>query len=357
MDAFFAAVETRDDPRLAGMPLVIGGNPRERGVVSTANYEARKFGIHSAMPARRAYELCPRAVFMRPNIAKYVEESRAILEIFQRFTPLVEQASIDEAYLDVTENYLGNPSATLIAMAVRRAIFEERRLTASAGVSFNKFLAKMASEKRKPDGLSVITPAAAPAFLAALPIEKFHGIGEVTARKFLKMGVKTGADLLKLDKTILTINFGKAGDFYYHIVRGEDERPVTVEYEPKSVGRETTFQQDLSELSQIRAQTVLLAGKVADRLSRNQLAGRTVTLKLRYENFQTVTRAVTGDSRIDQPGEIARQALELLENTLLPGRKVRLIGVTVSNFAGDDAPKAMPPVQLEFNFDTPPESF
>ncbi len=357
MDAFFASVEIRDNPRLAGLPLVIGGDPRERGVVSTASYEARKYGIHSAMPARRAGELCPGAVFMRPNIAKYVEESHAILEIFRRYTPTVEQASIDEAYLDVTENYLGNPSATLIAMAIRRAIFEERGLTASAGVSFNKFLAKMASEKRKPDGLSVITPAAAPAFLAALPIDKFHGIGEVTARKFLNMGVKTGADLLQLDRTILTANFGKAGDFYYHIVRGEDDRPVVTEYERKSVGREITFQQDLADMSQIRAETVLLAEKVSARLAENQLAGRTVTLKLRYENFQTVTRALTGENRIYRAADIAQAALALLEKTMLPGRKVRLLGVTASNFAEDETPKSLPPVQLEFSFDPPPENF
>lgn len=354
MDAFFASVEMRDDPRLRNRPLIVGGDPDSRGVVATASYEARRFGVHSAMPARCARELCPHGVFMRPNMEKYKAESAAILEIFRRYTPMVEPVSIDEAYLDVTVNNLGQPSATRIAADIRRAIREERGLTASAGVSFNKFLAKMASEQRKPDGLSVITPQGAPDFLLALPIEKFHGIGKVTAAKFLKMGVRTGKELLALDRGILTANFGKVGDFYYNIVRGIDERPVEPEWERKSVGRETTFETDTRDTEKLSAVIGSLSGMVAARLRRAGLSGRTVTLKVRYCDFQTLTRAVSFPDPTAAPEKIAAAAGELLSGLAADSRPVRLIGITVSNFRGPDEPsgKSAEPlfIQLEFDF-------
>ena len=355
MDAFFASVEMRDNPRLRNRPLIIGGAPESRGVVATASYEARRFGVHSAMSARRAQELCPHGIFMRPNMEKYKTESAAILEILRRYTPLVEPVSIDEAYLDVTVNNFGDPSATRIAADIRRAILKERGLTASAGVSFNKFLAKMASERRKPDGLSVITPQGAPKFLETLPIDKFHGIGKVTAAKFMKIGVRTGKELLALDKTILTANFGKVGFFYYNIVRGIDERPVEPVWERKSVGRETTFETDTKDAETLASVLRSLSTMVSARLRRAALAGRTVTLKVRYCDFQTMTRAASFPAPTDVPEQIAAAAEALLAGLSADPRPIRLLGVTVSNFKSPDVPpNDAPPeptaIQLEFDF-------
>ena len=355
MDAFFGSVEQRDHPSWRGRPVIVGGNPHRRGVVSAASYEARRYGIHSAMPGCKAFELCPHGIFVKPRMSRYAEESRAIFAIFRSFSPLVEGVSIDEAYLDVTENYLNTPSATLVAMAIRKRIYDERGLTASAGVSYNKFLAKMASERRKPDGLSVITPQAAREFLDQLEIGKFHGIGKVTAAKFRKMGVRCGADLLQLPRELLEAHFGKVGDFYYDIVRGVDNRPVETSSERKSLGRETTFQEDVADIATVKRVIGELSQRVSDLLKERGLAGKTVTLKLRYENFQTLTRAISGNTFICERDEIEPLALTALEKVDLAGRKVRLLGITVSNFFRDEEVAA--PLQLEFNFDLPQGSF
>ena len=355
MDAFFASVEQRDNPAYRGKPVIVGAPPDMRGVVSASSYEARKFGVHSAMPSRRAYELCPHGIFLPVAMERYRDESRALYEIFRRFSRRVEMASVDEAYIDVTENLVNQPSATLIAMAIRKTIKDERRLTASAGVSFNKFLAKMASERRKPDGLSIIPPAAAKEFLAGLDIGKFHGIGKVTANKFRRIGVRTGADLLRLDIDFLTNSFGKAGAYYYNVVRGVDEREVETSNERKSLGRETTFLEDVDNVNTIRQTVVQLAERVSQLLKTHNLAGHTVTLKLRYDDFETLTRAHTGADALCDSVPIAQTALTLLNKLELAGRKVRLLGVTVSSFA-HEKPLDTAPIQLEFDFDPPPEA-
>ena len=348
MDAFFASVEQRDHPELRGRPVIVGGSAAERGVVSTASYEARKFGIHSAMPTARALRLCPQGVFLPCDFARYRATARIIRAIFLRYTSLVEPVSIDEAYLDVTENSLNEPSATHLAAAIQQEILRETGLTASAGVSYNKFLAKVASDLRKPAGLSVIPPEEAEAFLEALPVEKFHGIGRATAAKLHGMNIRTGRDLKALDLATITAHFGKFGIFYYHIVRGIDERPVEVTDERKSVGRENTFAHDLADIRRIRRELRELAARVARDLQRLRLAGRTVTLKVRYGDFRTITRSTGTAGPADRASAIAAAALKLLERTDAGRTPVRLLGISVSNFpAPEDRCR---PEQLEFDF-------
>lgn len=348
MDAFYASVEQRDHPELRGKPVIVGGSVERRGVVSTCSYEARTFGIHSAMPMARARALCPNGVFLPGNMRKYREESRRIRAIFYEYTDLVEPLSIDEAYLDVTVNKQNGNSATRLARLIQTEIYQRTGLTASAGVSYNKFLAKVASGLRKPAGLSVVTPESAATFLDALPIEKFHGIGRVTGKKLRGMNIRTGSDLKKLDLATLSANFGKVGTYYYHIVRGVDDRPVEVEEDHKSMGRENTYATDLAEMSRIRINLRALANKVAEDLRRHALAGRTVTLKVRYDDFQTVTRSVTLPEPLAAADGIGRTALELLKKTEAGRRPVRLLGITLSNFdTGETAPDY---VQLEFDF-------
>ena len=349
MDAFFASIEQRDRPELRGLPVIVGGSAAERGVVSTASYEARKFGVHSAMPTARALRLCPQGVFLPCDFERYRATARVIRAIFHRYTALVEPVSIDEAYLDVTENSLHEPSATRLAAAIQREILHETGLTASAGVSYNKFLAKVASDLRKPAGLSVITPEEAEAFLEALPIEKFHGIGKATAGKLHGMNIRTGRDLKALDLATITAHFGKFGIFYYHIVRGIDERPVEVTDERKSVGRENTFPHDISDIRRIRRELRELAARVAHNLQKLQLAGRTVTLKVRYHDFRTVTRSTGTAAPVNRSSAIAATALELLARTEADRTPVRLLGISVSTFpAPEDRYR---PEQLEFDFD------
>ncbi len=351
MDAFFAAVEQRDNPKLRGRALVIGGAPTSRSVVCTASYEARKFGIHSAMPSYRAAKLCPHAIFLSPNGEKYKAESAKIFNIFKRFSEQVEMVSIDEAYIDVTENLLHSPSATQLAIEIKKCIFKELNLTASAGVSYNKFLAKMASERRKPDGLSVIPPSAAHEFLQQLSIEKFHGIGKVSAQKFHKMGVKNGSDLMKLDRLILKDNFGKVGDFYYDVVRGIDLREVETTYERKSFGREKTLSEDVTTYSEIRQILTSLSAKVASSLLSHQVQGKTINLKLKDSNFQTITRATTLLVAIDSATEIYAAADRMLSKLEIIDKKFRLVGVSVSNLVTPDS-QPPPPIQLEFDLGT-----
>ena len=263
MDAFFASIEQRDRPELRGRPVIVGGLPEHRGVVSTCSYEARAFGVHSAMPTRTAFRLCPEAVLLHPDIKKYKRISAVIRGIFHDFTDLVEPVSIDEAYLDVTVNKRGERSATRIAREIQREIFQKTRLTASAGVSCNKFLAKVASDLHKPAGLTVIRPEEAESFLDAMPVEKFHGIGRATAARLLAMNVRTGHDLRQLDRSTLAAHFGKVGEFYYRIVRGIDDRPVETGDEPKSVGKEITLSEDSTDRRQLRIMVRTLSYKVA----------------------------------------------------------------------------------------------
>jgi DNA polymerase-4 len=347
MDAFYASIEQRDHPEMRGRPVIVGGAVERRGVVATCSYEARSFGIHSAMPMGRAKSLCPNGIFLEGDMRKYREVSEQIRAIFHEYAVLVEPLSIDEAYLDVTENRKNCASASRLARMIQVDIFQKTGLTASAGVSYNKFLAKVASGLKKPAGLSVVTPEEAEGFLDILPIEKFHGIGRVTAQKLRGMNVKTGRELKRLDPETLTAHFGKTGLYFYHIVRGVDDRPVTPDEDHKSLGRENTFPVDLADLRRIRINIRTLARKVSDELTRYNLAGRTVTLKVRYGDFQTVTRSVSVAVPVAAGEEIGDIAVELLRKTEAGQRPVRLLGVTVSNFPAKNEP---PAIQLEFDF-------
>ncbi len=346
MDAFFASIEIRDNPALRGKPVIVGGDPGKRGVVSTCSYEARKFGVHSAMPAGQAKKLCPQGIFLPVNMEKYAAVSAQIQKIFYDYTDLVEPVSVDEAFLDVTENKQHCRSATLLAAEIRERIHRETGLTASAGVSFNMFLAKVASDINKPDGLTVITPDKANDFLEKLPIGKFYGVGKVTAGKMKALGINNGLDLKNFDQAELIRNFGKSGLYYYNIVRGFDDREVETDVPRKSLGRETTLQIDISDIPEIIKILEDLSREVESLLKEEGLAGRTVSLKLRYENFQTVTRSLTLPCLINEYDFIRNTAISLLKKTEAGRRKVRLLGVTVSGFPEQESG----PVQLEFQF-------
>lgn len=340
MDAFYASVEQRDNPELRGKPLVVGGLPEGRGgVVATASYEARKFGIRSAMSSKQALQLCPHAVFVRPRFAVYKEVSKHIREIFSRYTDLIEPLSLDEAYLDVTEDKPGIGSAIEIAQQIKQAIQDELQLTASAGVSINKFVAKIASDINKPNGLKFIGPSAIEAFMEQLPVEKFHGVGKVTAEKMKKIGLHTGADLKQLTEDELVKHFGKAGRFYYQIVRGIDNRPVQPHRETKSMGAEDTFAYDLTEPEEMHAELDKIAQTVADRLARYNLKGRTVTLKVKYSDFKQITRNHSFVTPVGDADTLSGTAKRLLAATNPEEVKIRLLGISVSNF-GELQPKA-----------------
>jgi DNA polymerase IV len=333
MDAFYASIEQRDFPEYRGKPLIVGGMPEGRGgVVATASYEARKFGIRSAMPSKKALRLCPHAIFVRPRFEAYKEVSRHIREIFARYTDLVEPLSLDEAYLDVTIDKLNVGSAIEIAKQIKQAIRDELNLTASAGVSVNKFVAKIASDMKKPDGLMFIGPSRIEGFMETLPVEKFHGVGKVTAEKMKGMGLHTGADLKKLTEQELTMHFGKAGHFYYHIVRGIDERKVEPHRETKSVGAEDTFAYDLTDQEEMIDELDKIAKVVHDRLLRHGLKGRTLTLKIKYDDFKRITRNRSFPMLLNDLDTIRTTAKELLISTGLENMKIRLLGISLSNF-------------------------
>lgn len=331
MDAFYASVEQRDFPEYRGKPLIVGGSPEGRGVVAAASYEVRKFGVHSAMPAAKAIRLCPNAIFVKPRFDVYRKVSEQIRAIFFEFTDLVEPLSLDEAYLDVTQNHLDLPSATLIAQKIRRRIKEETKLTASAGVAFNKFLAKVASDLNKPDGLAVITPEKAEQFLEELEIGAFHGIGSATESKMKKLGIYTGKDLKEWSEVDLVEKFGKTGQHYYRIVRGLDQRKVKTERIRKSIGKERTFSEDKQDLEWIHTFLEKLAEKVSGRMQQKQAKGKTVTLKVRYDDFETLTRSTSFSTYINDAADIADTAKMLLKETEVGQRKVRLLGITLSN--------------------------
>lgn len=331
MDAFYASVEQRDFPEYRGKPLIVGGSPEGRGVVAAASYEVRKFGVHSAMPAAKAVRLCPHAIFVKPRFEVYREVSKQIREIFFKFTDLVEPLSLDEAYLDVTENHINLPSATLIAKKIRQLIKEKTRLTASAGVAHNKFLAKIASDLNKPDGMAVILPEEADEFLEELEIGEFHGIGDATESKMKSLGIHTGRDLKTWSEIELVEEFGKTGRYYYNIVRGIDNRQVKPHRIPKSIGKERTFTEDVDDISWIHNFLRELSGKIASRLQQKNAAGKTVTLKVRYEDFETITRSNSFSHYIDEASDIADTAIALLDETKVGDQKVRLLGITMSN--------------------------
>ncbi|MCO4293184.1 DNA polymerase IV [Solitalea sp. MAHUQ-68] len=338
MDAFYASVEQRDNPEYKGKPIVVGGLPQGRGgVVATASYEARKFGIRSAMPSKKAQQLCPHAIFVLPRFAVYKEVSVKIREIFSRYTDLIEPLSLDEAYLDVTDDKLGIGSAIEIATQIRNAIKSELNLTASAGVSINKFVAKTASDINKPDGLTFIGPSKIESFMENLPVEKFFGVGKVTAEKMKRLNIHTGADLKKLTEEQLSLHFGKIGRFFYKIVRGIDERPVQPNRETKSLGAEDTFSHDLTSIEEMFEQLDKIALTVYNRLQRYQLKGRTITLKIKYSDFKQITRNHSFASGISDLSTIAETAKELLSKTFSEDQKIRLLGISLSNF-GEIAP-------------------
>lgn len=330
MDAFYASVEQRDAPELRGKPVVVGGSPTGRGVVAAASYEARKFGIHSAMPAYRALKLCPQAIFVRPRFERYKEISHQIREIFYAYTDLVEPLSLDEAYLDITENKKEIPSAREVAALLKADIRRETGLVASAGVAINKFLAKMASDIDKPDGLHVIPPHKMQEYLEQLPVGKFHGIGKATEAKMLKRGIKTGLDLKKLSEQELRRSFGKVGYFYFNIVRGNDPRPVTPNRIRRSVGAENTFSENLETLAEVQDKLRIIAAKVAERLRQAGAKGKTITLKVRYDSFESVTRSQTLPEFIEREARIYALANALTEQTQAGERPVRLLGITLS---------------------------
>jgi DNA polymerase-4 len=335
MDAFYASVEQRDNPQLKGKPVIVGGDPRSRGVVAACSYEARKFGIHSAMACASAYKRCPLAIFIRPRFDVYKSVSQQIRDIFYQYTDLVEPLSLDEAFLDVTKNKAGLFSATQIAQQIRRQIFNNTGgLTASAGVSFNKFLAKVASDCNKPNGITIITPDQADAFIDRLPIRKFFGVGKVTEERMFNLGITTGADLKKFSLESLVHHFGKAGNYYYHIAQGRDNRPVQPDRVRKSYGKETTLKSDIDDTDEMITVLDSLAKKVVEGLQREERQGLTLTLKVKYHDFQIVTRSVTFSEPIARSDAIMVEVKKLLANTEAGNKPVRLLGISISNFLG-----------------------
>lgn len=329
MDAFFASVEQRDHPELRGRPIAVGHADR-RGVVATASYEARRFGVHSAMPSARAKMLCPELIFVECRMMHYREISEAIREIFSRYTNLVEPMSVDEAYLDVTYNKQGLMYGVEVARRIKYDIERELSLTASAGVSFNKFLAKVASDWRKPNGLFTIRPERAQDFIDALPIEAFWGVGPVTAKRFHEMGVRNGWELRLMSFSQLTDAFGVAGAEFYKFARGIDPRPVRATRERKSVGCEETYPEDITHPGELRARIGALSEDLFGRMQKRDFKGRTLTLKVRFSDFTTKTRSLTRPQNMHTLAEIEDAALELLQSVEIPPGGVRLLGLSVS---------------------------
>jgi DNA polymerase-4 len=335
MDAFFASVEQRDDPALRGRPVAVGGS-RERGVVAAASYEARRFGVHSAMPSLRAQRLCPDLVFVKPRFEVYRQVSLQIRQIFAEYTPLIEPLSLDEAYLDVTENLKAIRFATQIAQEIRARIREATRLTASAGVSYNKFLAKMASDQRKPDGLFVITPEMGPAFVETLAVGKFHGIGPVTAARMNELGIFTGLDLKAQSLAFLQERFGKAGAYYHSIARGIDHRPVSADRIRKSVGAENTFARDLADPEELRTALHPILDKVWRYCEQTGVRGRTVTLKVKFADFRQITRSRSMAGEVESRAVLEQISLKLLSSLVPVEKPVRLLGVSLSALNTDE---------------------
>jgi len=331
MDAFYASVEQRDNPELRGKPVAVG-HAAKRGVVAAASYEAREFGVRSAMPSITAQRQCSSLIFVAPRFDVYRTVSVQIRQIFAEYTPLIEPLSLDEAYLDVTENLRGLPTAAAVATEIRQRIFETTGLTASAGISYNKFLAKLGSDYRKPNGQFVITPDKGAAFVENLAVGKFHGIGPVTAEKMNRLGIQTGADLRGKSAEFLAQHFGKAGPWYYAISRGEDDRPVRADRERKSSGSETTFAEDLTDAAAIERKVLGQADEVWAWCQKANAFGRTVTVKIKFADFQQATRSRSLTTPVSSQSVLREISLGLVRSVLPTKKAVRLVGVSVSNF-------------------------
>lgn len=332
MDAFFASVEQRDDPALRGLPVAVG-HPGARGVVAAASYEAREYGVKSALPSVTALRRCPNLIFVPPRFEVYQQVSRQIHAVFGRYTDLIQPLSLDEAYLDVTGNKAGLPTAWITAKAIRADILRETGLTASAGISYNKFLAKIASDHRKPNGQFAVTPDMGAAWVETLPVGKFYGVGPVTAAKMKRLGIETGADLRAQSLDFLRRHFGSSAEWYYGIARAQDERAVNPNRVRKSSGSETTFDRDLTDESEIEAGVLNMADDVWSWCERRQAFGRTVTVKIKYADFQQVTRSRSQPIVVMTREHLRQAAVDLVRSVFPAAKGIRLVGVTVSNFA------------------------
>ena len=339
MDAFYASVEQRDNPKYQGKPLAVGASPRQRGValkdtashIAACSYEARKYGIHSAMPSKLAIAKCPNLIFVKPRFEVYRAVSAQIHAVFKRYTDIFEPVALDEAYLDVTENKQELPYASTVALHIRREIFQETNLTASAGVSVNKFLAKIASGMNKPNGMTVILPEDAETFVEELPIDKFHGIGKVTAAKMRRLGIQTGADLKERSREYLVQSFGKVGHYYYNIARAKDNRAVEANRIRKSIGAENSFAEDLNDKATIIIKLEQIAQTLKTRIDRHRASGRTLTLKIKFSDYQQITRSRTFNNCINSLDVIITEAVKLIETIELENRSIRLLGLSLSN--------------------------
>ncbi|MEM9548646.1 MAG: DNA polymerase IV [Bacteroidota bacterium] len=345
MDAFFASVEQRDNPELRGKPVAVGGS-KERGVVAAASYEARKFGVRSAMSSRLAYQKCPSIIFVRHRFDVYKEVSRQIRSIFHEYTDLVEPLSLDEAFIDVTRNKFSEPSAIKIASEIKKKIKEQTQLTASAGVSVNKFLAKVASDLKKPDGLAVILPEQVIPFLEELPIEKFFGVGKATAERMRNFGIKTGADLKQYSRLELAQRFGKFGSYLYDVVRGIDKRKVKPDRIRKSISSETTYNEDLTTLDEVKASVRLLIGKLCKSCEKYSIKGKTINLKYRFSDFTTFTRSRTLGGFTNSHEIITDLTFEMLQELEGKMKPIRLLGIGLSTLNTERKDN-----QLEFDFE------
>ena len=344
MDAFYASVEQRDNPELRGKPLAVGGGVR--GVVAAASYESRKFGIRSAMPAVTARRLCPELIFVKPRFDAYRAVSQQIRAIFLDYTPHVEPLSLDEAYLDVTDDLKGIGIATVIAEEIRSRIKAETGLTASAGVSYNKFLAKLASDQNKPDGLCVVTPARGPAFVEGLPVKRFHGVGPKTAEKMARLGIETGADLKARSLDFLSAHFGSSARYYYDLARAVCHRQVKADRSCKSVSAEDTFLTDLSDEEALLAELDRIGRHVWQRIQSKRLSGRTVNLKVKYRDFQIITRSRSLDRPVSGEAEFLDLGAQLLRGIFPPVKSIRLLGLGLSNL-GEEERRTARPLELE----------
>ncbi len=349
MDAFYASVEQRDNPNLIGLPVAVGGGG-ERGVVAAASYEARKFGVRSAMNGKRAKELCPDLIFVRPRFNEYKKVSEQIRAVFERYTDSIEPLSLDEAYLDITENKMRMSSATFLAQSIKTEIFNETKLVASAGVSYNKFLAKIASDEDKPNGLFTITPDQGKGFIEQLPIRKFYGVGKATAERMKELNIFKGKDILAYSLEELTRYFGKSGAFFFDIARGIDNREVHAERERKSVGIENTFKQNFSDERLLWEEAKRLLSTLWERQGKADKRGRTLSLKIRFSDFRTLTRSKTVDQEIESEKVLLDIAVELYNEILPLESPVRLIGYSLSSFDKQEEPPKKVETQLTLHF-------
>ncbi|WP_422359649.1 DNA polymerase IV [Reichenbachiella sp.] len=347
MDAFYASVEQRDNPELKGKPVAVGGS-RSRGVVAAASYEARKFGVRSAMPSVTAFRRCPNIIFVKPRFEVYKEVSQVIRNIFFEYTDLVEPLSLDEAYLDVTNNKIGLPSATLIAEEIRKKIFDTTSLTCSAGISINKFLAKTASDINKPDGLKLIKPDEAVNFIETLKVKDFFGVGKVTAEKMKRMGIHTGLDLKNKSLGFLSKNFGKSGAYYYNICRGIDDREVNPNRIRKSVSIENTYDTDLSDFQEVLTELQILSEALEKRLSNNHIQGKTVNIKIKYADFEQVTRSRTSQIWLSKSQDYKPFWEEIMNDKGLTEKPIRLLGLGLSNLNTEEKDNQGFQLTLEF---------